>query len=230
MGLILIETLEQKLRSDQHPENPMDVLEHWLADAREDSHVPNPNAMTVASLADGKPSARIVLCKGLDTGLGYLVFYTNYQSRKGGELVDGAPAACVFHWDQSGRQVRIEGVAQRSPAAESDAYFNSRYWRSQLGAWASEQSQSIESRAALDEQLRRFAQRFGVDPHGSSPPSTPIPRPPHWGGIRIWAQTMELWLDGSARLHDRFRYSRELTAAPDGAFYASDWQAVRLQP
>lgn len=224
------DTLEQKLRSDQHPANPMQVLEQWLADAKDDRHVPNPNAMTVASVAEGRPSARIVLCKGLDAEAGYVVFYTNFESRKGRELIDGAPVSCVFHWDQRGRQIRIEGIARRSPVAESDAYFDSRQWQSQLGAWASEQSQPIETRAALADRLLQCAQRFGVDPEGSDPPAAPIPRPPHWGGIRVWAQTMEIWVDGSARLHDRFRYSRELTPSMDDTIWATEWQAVRLQP
>jgi pyridoxamine 5'-phosphate oxidase len=177
--------------------------------------------MTLAtSTPAGLPSARIVLCKEIVADRGYVVFYTNYCSRKGHELEENARAAAVLHFDAQHRQVRIEGIVERAPDSDSDAYFASRALESRIGAWASAQSQPLSSRAQLLAAVETAAKRFGVD----------VPRPPHWGGYRLWAQAVELWVEGAARIHDRARWSRALTRRGDGSLEAGAWSATRLQP
>ena len=136
------------------PNDPMAWAQAWLTEATERAVQPNPNAMTLATAtAAGEVSARIVLCKSFVADPGYLVFYSNYESRKGREIAENSRVSALFHWDQLGRQIRLEGTAVRSPAAESDEYFASRHRGSQLGAWGSDQSRPIESRDALKQQL-----------------------------------------------------------------------------
>jgi pyridoxamine 5'-phosphate oxidase len=196
---------------------------------------PNPNAMVVATVGDdGAPAARVVLCKQVVPDPGYIVFYTNYESRKGRDLTRHPRAAAVIHWDALHRQVRIEGAVVISPAAESDAYFASRPWQSRIGAWASAQSQPIASRADMLAAVARTAERFGTpnptDPAATAPAGIAIPRPPHWGGYRLWADSIELWVEGSGRIHDRARWTRTLREQPDRTFVSSSWTASRLQP
>jgi len=208
---------------DPLPTEPMALFAVWLSAARHNSGLPNPEAMALAtSDGQGGPSARIVLCKSVDVESAYLVFYTNYQSAKGRAIEEHPAVAANFHWDGMSRQVRITGLAVRSPAAESDAYFASRDRESQLGAWASRQSTPVATRAELLDALERARQRFS---------NGEVPRPPHWGGYRIWVESLELWSRGDARLHDRVRWSRKLRigAEPD-TFTASAWSATRLQP
>ncbi|TLZ54982.1 MAG: pyridoxamine 5'-phosphate oxidase, partial [Gammaproteobacteria bacterium] len=196
---------------------------------------PNANSMVLAtSRRDGRPSARVVLCKEIAPQPGYVVFYTNYLSSKGRQLKDNPRAAAVMHWDALHRQVRIEGEIVPAPASDSDAYFASRPWQSRVGAWASEQSEPIASRAALLEAVGAAAKRFGVPGPGSAGADDSvranIPRPPHWGGYRLWADAVELWVEGEARVHDRALWRRSLTAAPGGSFRPGPWSATRLQP
>ncbi len=208
------------------PDNPMTWLDAWLNEATEAAEQPNPNAMTlVTSSEDGQPSARIVLCKGLNAEDGYILFFTNYNSHKCQEIEADPRVCAVFHWDEAGRQVRLEGRAVRSPADESDAYYASRDRNSRLGAWGSDQSQPIDSRDELLAQIeRRIAELNLADD------DAPIPRPPHWGGLRIWATAVELWVDGENRVHDRARWTRELTPDGAGGFSGSAWIGTRLQP
>ena len=208
---------------DRLPEEPLTIVEAWVEQAFEQGIGPNPNAMGLSTVdAHGQPSARIVLLKQLVCDPGYLVFFTNYQSRKGRQLDENNRAAAVLHWDSLGRQVRIEGPTVRSPAAESDAYFASRARGSQIGAWASEQSSPVESRQVMREQMqRREAEFAGPDP---------ISRPPHWGGYRLWAERVELWLHGEHRIHDRGVWTRSLEASGDTEFRPGSWTAIRLQP
>jgi len=222
------------LLTEPAPEEPMAIVGRWLADAVERRLQPNPNAMVLAtSGADGEPCARVVLCKGLIEKPGYLVFYTNYESRKGMELAGDPRAAAVMHWDQLQRQVRITGPVVRSPPAESDAYFASRPWPSRLAAWASAQSRSIGSRAALVAAVAAAARRFGT-PNPAVPGNAgadyAIPRPPHWGGYRLWAENVELWQEGKSRIHDRFFWSRQLAAGGAQGFAPGPWSVIRLQP
>lgn len=209
------------------PGDPFAWLEAWLTEATEKKVQRNPNAMTLSTVsADGQPSARIVLAKSLDTLQGYVVFYTNYRSQKTREIDDSDRVSVVFHWDSMGRQVRVEGAAVRSPAAESDAYFASRDRGSQIGAWGSDQSQPLESRDTLLKQLHARAVELGVADNDR----IPVPRPAHWGGIRVWASAIELWIEGADRVHDRARWERELTANGEHAFTATPWSGTRLQP
>ncbi len=206
-----------------------------MAEAWELRTQPNPNAMVLAtSDPAGRPTARVVLCKEVVPLPGYLVFYTNYLSRKGRQLTDNPRAAAVIHWDALHRQVRVEGRVLQAPAADSDAYFASRPWASRLGAWASAQSEPVASRQQLLESVAAAAKRFGApipgQPGAESELDVTIPRPPHWGGYHLWADCVELWVEGEARVHDRARWTRKFTELPSGSFEAGSWTATRLQP
>jgi pyridoxamine 5'-phosphate oxidase len=225
-----IETLPDAL-----PADPLAVVSDWLAQAWAAHTQPNPNAMVLAtSSREGRPSARVVLCKEIVPQPGYIVFYTNYLSAKGRQLKDNPRAAAVMHWDALHRQVRIEGQVVAGPAADSDSYFAARAWQSRIGAWASEQSEPLGSRAQLLEAVTQTARRFGAPTPGAPGADDSlrltIPRPPHWGGYRLWADTVELWVEGAARIHDRARWQRTLRALPEGSFRADPWVATRLQP
>ena len=222
---------------DPLPAEPLRVLGEWLTEATRAKTQPNPNAMVLATVsADGSPSSRVVLCKDIVAAAGYLVLYTNYQSRKGAEIDANPRVAALFHWDALHRQVRVEGRMLRSPPNESDAYFASRPWQSRLGAWASEQSRAVASRAALIEALQCAGRRFHTPPVGPDAPpegsdrgGVDVPRPPHWGGYRLYAEAVELWVEGEYRIHDRVRYARELSPSAEG-YLGSPWRAERLQP
>lgn len=205
------------------PDNPLLLAADWLAEAMRRRDKPNPDAMVLATCdAAGHPSARVVLCKKIEPVPGLVCFYTNYDSRKGRELSAQPRAAVVFHWDHQHRQLRIEGPVQRTSVADSDTYFGSRHRASQLGAHASHQSQPIASRQALQAQLAEVQARY--------PNQAPIPRPSHWGGFELWAEAVELWVEGEARLHERARWERRLEAGPAGLAVAGPWSATRLQP
>jgi pyridoxamine 5'-phosphate oxidase len=207
--------------NDPLPPEPLEVAAEWLAEAWKLRNQPNPNAMTLAtSTKDGRPSARIVLCKEIVARPGYVVFYTNYHSRKGRELAENPRAAAVLHFDALHCQVRLEGIIATAPEADSDAYFASRTVQSRLSAWASAQSAPLESRERLRATVAEAARRFGAA----------VPRPPHWGGYRLWAEAVELWVEGENRIHDRARWSRELMRRGDGHFEAGAWTVTRLQP
>lgn len=218
---------------DPLPAEPLELAARWLAEATEQQLQPNPNAMVLATVdAAGQPSARVVLCKQIAAQPGCLTFYTNYQSRKGRELQHNPRAAAVMHWDALHRQVRVEGRIARVAAAESDAYFASRNWQSRLGAWASQQSEPIAARAELLRKVASTALRLALPvpaDERDQDPGLRIARPPHWGGFRLWADAVELWVEGSARIHDRARWQRSLTARDDG-FEPGPWSATRLQP
>lgn len=189
--------------------DPLAVFVAWQARAVERGGL-MPDAFALATAtADGRPSVRTVLFKGVLDGAVRLV--TNYDSRKGREFLENPHGALMFFWPVLDRQVRMEGRLERAPADESDAYFASRDRESQLGAWASAQSQPVESRAALLTALDRVRERFE---------GAPVPRPPHWGVVHLIPERVELWLGGAHRLHDRFDYTRD----GDG------WRCQRLMP
>jgi pyridoxamine 5'-phosphate oxidase len=227
-------TAPSAILTDPPPAEPMHLVGLWLAAAWERHAQPNPNSMVLATAsADGTPSARVVLCKGLVEDPGYLIFYTNYESQKGTELLARPRAAAVLHWDYLHRQIRIAGPVTRSPVAESDRYFASRAWPSRIGAWASDQSRPIASRAALVAAVDATARRFGTPDPATAPvggKDFPITRPPHWGGFRLWAENVELWQEGTARIHDRILWTRTLSPAGSENFSAGAWSLVRLQP
>jgi pyridoxamine 5'-phosphate oxidase len=224
------ETLPEPL-----PANPLIVASQWLARARADAAQPNPNSMVLATVdGRGYPSARVVLCKEIDVQSGAIVFYTNYLSRKGRELQVNRRAAVVFHWDHRHRQVRAEGQVESLNDAENDAYFRARPWQSRLGAWASQQSQPVESRQALASAVAAVARRFGIpyEGPGAAEPddiAVDVPRPPHWGGYRLMADAVELWVEGEYRIHDRARWTRSLPDRRD-ADADTAWSVTRLQP
>ena len=221
---------------DLLPGDPMHWADAWIKEAAAADIQRNPNSMTIATVGEeNQPSARVVLCKAFVPDPGYLVFYTNYHSRKARELEANQRAAALFHWDALGRQIRIEGMIVRSPASESDAYFASRGKGSQLGAWGSDQSEPIESKAALVAQIHARGEDLGLSLSAGSTyvensTSPPIARPPHWGGYRLWASDIELWIEGQDRIHDRGRWSRQLVRADETRFTTSPWSSVRLQP
>ena len=221
------------------PNTPWELFSDWWTLAHTAGHnggpvTANPNAVNLATLnADGTPASRIVLCKSFDTQSGRIVFYTNYTGGKGTQHAANPVAAACFHWDALDRQVRIEGPVSRSPAAESDAYFNSRHILKRIGAWASDHSSPIATRDELLEKYAEALGRFNVPTSviaGEEPAEgITIPRPPHWGGFRLWARRVELWIGGLGRFHDRAEWIRPLT--PEGEGYTGGpWSCTRLQP
>jgi pyridoxamine 5'-phosphate oxidase len=219
---------------DPLPANPLELAAQWLSEAQRDAAQPNPNSMVLATVdSRGYPSARVVLCKEIAAQQGFILFYTNYRSRKGSELAANPRAAVVFHWDHLHRQVRAEGQVAVLSDAENDAYFRTRVWQKQLGAWASQQSQPVESRKALAAAVAQEARRFGIpyDGPGSQEPESitvSVPRPPNWGGYRLYVDAIELWVEGEYRIHDRARFTRPLEASR--ASPGLPWASTRLQP
>lgn len=188
--------------------NPVEQFASWFADAVK-AKVPEPNAMSVATVgSDGRPSSRIVLVKDFDTR--GIVWYTNFNSRKGTELHANPHAAVLFHWVKLERTVRIEGTVEKVSDAEADIYFNSRPVDSRIGAWASPQSQVIPNRGVLLSNAAQVSAKYGLHP----------PRPPWWGGYRLVPDYWEFWQGRKSRLHDRLRYR-----LVDG-----EWVRERLAP
>ncbi len=190
------------------PGDPLELFSEWYKEAITSS-VPEYDAMTLATSAGNKPSARIVLLKAVEKN-GF-VFFTNYDSRKGSELNDNRNASLVFYWKELGKQVRIEGVVEKVTGQESDEYFNSRPRGSQIGAWASSQSRVIHNRDQLMKKATEYDKKF----FGKK-----IPRPPDWGGYRLMPVRMEFWIAGENRLHDRLAYIKN----------DARWEIQRLAP
>ena len=199
--------------SDLEPD-PVSMFRRWMHDAVI-AGLHEPNAFVLSTVgAEGRPSSRIVLLKGLDDR-GF-VFFTNYASRKGQELVANPHCALLFPWHQLERQVRVEGAASRLSDEENDAYFASRPRSSQVGAWASPQSEVVPGRPELDARYEKVMTRFGEGD---------VPRPEHWGGFCVTPERVEFWQGRLGRMHDRLRYSR---AATDST--VSTWTTERLAP
>ena len=198
-----------ELGEDASHANPFQQFDQWLHEAIQ-AEIPEPNAMTLATVASNlRPSTRVVLIKGYDQR--GLVWYTNYESRKGQELASNPYAALQFHWVELERVVRIEGRVEKASAEESDAYYASRPLDSRIGAWASPQSQVVDNRGVLVANAARYAAQYLLNP----------PRPPHWGGYRLVPDRWEFWQGRRSRLHDRLRYTL------DGD---SRWVRERLAP
>lgn len=188
--------------------NPIDQFKIWF-DKAQHAELPEPNAMTVASVDEnGKPSARVVLIK--DVSPQGFVFFTNYNSRKGLALQANPHAALLFFWPELERQIRIEGSIEKVSDQESDEYFHSRPLDSRIGAWASPQSQVISGRSVLVAKAAEYALKFALNP----------PRPPHWGGFRVKPEALEFWQGRPSRLHDRIRYT----------LHQNQWKIERLAP
>ena len=197
-----------ELSEDASASDPLKQFERWLNEAIQ-SEVPEPNAMTVATVASNlRPSTRVVLIKGYDER--GIVWYTNYDSRKGQELAGNPFAALQFHWVELERVVRIEGRMEKISDSESDAYFHSRPLDSRIGAWASPQSQVIDGRTVLVTNAAKYAAQFMLNP----------PRPPHWGGYRLVPDEWQFWQGRKSRLHDRLLYRLS----------EGDWVRERLAP
>lgn len=191
-------------------EDPFALARDWLAAASKTE--PNdPNAIALATVDDdGMPNVRMVLLKDIEADA--FVFYTNYESRKGQELLQSGKAAFVLHSKSLGRQIRVRGLVSKEDGPIADAYYKSRSLKSRLGAWASQQSRPLSSREALMADVAMVTLDQGTDPE----------RPPFWGGFRIVPTEIEFWSDGAFRLHDRFRWSRETINGT--------WDVVRLSP
>jgi pyridoxamine 5'-phosphate oxidase len=188
--------------------DPLALFDKWFAEARA-SEPNDPEAMALATASrEGEPSVRMVLLKGY--GPEGFVFYTNEQSAKGGQLRENPRAALLFHWKSLRRQVRIEGAVERVPDQQADSYFASRSRDSQLGAWASDQSRPLESRAVFEQRYEEMKRRFD----GQS-----VPRPPHWGGYRVRPEQIEFWTDRPHRLHERRLFVRQGDAWTEGLLY-----------
>ena len=184
-------------------DDPLALFADWYAEA-EKSEPNDPSAMALATMGpDGTPSCRMVLLKAYDAS-GF-VFYTNYESRKGCQLLAHPKAALLFHWKSLRRQVRLEGSIAQTTPEEADAYFATRDRGSQIGAWVSEQSRPLESRFALEKRVAEFTARHVIGK---------VPRPPYWSGFRLQPLLIEFWQDGAFRLHDRLEYSRPAAGAP----------------
>ena len=199
---------QAELLESNAAKHPLQQFTTWLNQALE-AEIPEPNAMTLATVSSTlRPSTRVVLIKGYDEQ--GIVWFTNYDSRKGRELAGNPFAALQFHWVELERVVRIEGRVEKISEAESDTYYHSRPLASRIGAWASPQSQTIASREWLQDELKNYANKFQQEP----------PRPPHWGGYRLVPDTWEFWQGGGARLHDRLRYTNQ----------QDNWLMERLAP
>ena len=221
----------RKILSQSMTQNPLLLLQSWLNEAMELDLQPNPDSMAIAtSNSQGLPNVRMVLCKEINTEEGYVIFYTNYDSVKSMEIKENPKCSALFHWDKLGYQIRIRGEILQSTDKENDAYFASRHLGSQVGAWASNQSNPVEDRQALDDQFRKILDRFNLTSESITRNEQKIPRPPHWGGYRLWIKEIEFWLNQKDRLHDRLHFRRTLTISNEGIEAEKNWTVKRLQP
>lgn len=191
-------------------DNPFEIARRWLSEA-DSSEINDPNAIALSTVdSEGMPNVRMVLLKDIEDDA--FVFYTNYESRKGQEILGAGKAAFVMHWKSLHRQIRVRGTVTKEDGQKADDYYASRSLKSRLGAWASRQSQPLGSRGELMAEVAKLTAKLGTHP----------PRPPFWGGFRIAPTEIEFWADGAFRLHDRFRW--------EFAADKKEWKISRLNP
>ncbi len=207
---------QQEAREALGTLNPIEAFDRWLSEATADQKTDVPNALTLCTVQPGgKPSARVVLLKGVKDGA--FQFFTNYESRKAREIETNSAGAMVFHWDWKAREVRVEGKIEKLSTEESEEYFATRPRESQIGAWASVQSAPLHGgKGELLARYREYDELFL---------GKPVPRPPHWGGYRLVPEHIEFWIGQPGRLHDRFLFTRDNMKGP-----AATWSVVRLSP
>jgi pyridoxamine 5'-phosphate oxidase len=199
---------------EKSDENPIKQFVLWLAEAAANPMIVEANAMVLSTVNNGEPSSRTVLLK--DVSEAGFTFFTNYESKKATDLSANPNVALLFPWYPMERQVKIIGRAEKVSPADSDAYFATRPWSSQIGAWASNQSQPLSAREDLERIYKEFAEKY---PEGSS-----VPRPPHWGGYLVTPTLIEFWQGRYSRLHDRIRYTKAINAAE------TNWKIQRVFP
>ena len=199
---------------EKSDENPIKQFILWLAEAAANPMIVEANAMVLSTVNNGEPSSRTVLLK--DVSEAGFTFFTNYESKKAADLSSNPNVALLFPWYPMERQVKIIGRAEKVSPADSDAYFATRPWSSQIGAWASNQSQPLSAREDLERIYKEFAEKY---PEGSS-----VPRPPHWGGYLVTPTLIEFWQGRYSRLHDRIRYTKAINAAE------TNWKIQRVFP
>jgi len=199
---------------EKSDENPIKQFILWLAEAAANPMIVEANAMVLSTVNNGEPSSRTVLLK--DVSEAGFTFFTNYESKKAADLSSNPNVALLFPWYPMERQVKIIGRAEKVSSADSDAYFATRPWSSQIGAWASNQSQPLSAREDLETIYKEFAEKY---PEGSS-----VPRPPHWGGYLVTPTLIEFWQGRYSRLHDRIRYTKAINAAE------TNWKIQRVFP
>lgn len=200
------------------PADPLPLVVQWFDEAR--PAVKTPTAMALATVdGDGRPTARMVICRGVDAELGWFVFYSDRESAKGAALAANPRAAVVFHWDVLERQIRVEGPVTHAPDADSDRYWSTRPLDARIAAVASDQSRPIHSRRAFLDKIEATKRAHRAE----------VPRPPRWGGYRVWAERLELWAGQPGRAHDRAVWTRTLQPTETG-FTGGSWRSTRLQP
>jgi pyridoxamine 5'-phosphate oxidase len=204
---------------------PLELFNTWFQDAQLNSEMKYANAFVLATTDNkGHPDARVVLAKSIDVKHGFLVFYTNYESSKALQIMENSRASSVFYWDKMKRQVRISGLCIQSPDNESDDYFARRPLENQINATVSQQSQIIDDYATLVSQYTKMLSKYQNTAFSS------LKRPKHWGGFRLYFSSLEFWIAGSSRFHQRYKFNREINQLSLSSISKNSWKMSKLQP